>query len=188
MGNLEQKSRKRGKRKNLQQVILATIGTVGVLGIGMLAPNVIGAMAKLDIIPNKRQKEYISSSANKMVKKGLLKYNGKFYELTSLGKTLLRRWEFGNFKFNKPRKWDRKWRVIIFDIPDKKRRIRDHIRYLFKSAGFYLLQESVWVYPYDCEDIIALLKTDFGVGKDMLYLIVEELENDRHLREEFSLI
>lgn len=188
MGKIEEKSRKRSKRKNLKQVILATIAGAGVLSVGLLAPNVIGAMAKLGIIPKKRQKEYVSSSASKMTKKGLLKYNGKFYELTSLGKKRLRKWEFSDFKFNKPKRWDGKWRVIIFDIPDKKRRARDQIRYLFKSAGFYLLQESVWIYPYDCEDIVALLKTDFGIGKNLLYLIVEELENDRHLREEFGFI
>ncbi len=188
MGKLEEKSKKRSKKKNLQRIILQTVATAGILGIGLIAPQVVGALGKLGLLPNFRQKEYISSSASKMVKKGLLKYNGKFYELTSLGKERLRRWEFSNFSINKPRKWDKKWRLIIFDIPDKKRRVRDQIRSLFKSAGLYLLQESVWVYPYDCEDIIALLKTDFGVGKNLLYLIVEELENDKHLREEFGLI
>jgi len=187
MSKLEEKSRQRDKKKNLQRVILATVAGVGILSIGLLAPNVIGAMSKLGLLPNKRQKEYIGSSASKMVKKGLLKYNGKFYELTLSGKKQLRRWEFAHFRIDKPKKWDSKWRVIIFDIPDRKRKARDQIRYLFKSAGFYLLQESVWVYPYDCEDIIALLKTDFGVGKELLYLIVEELENDRHLRGEFGL-
>lgn len=188
MSKLEEKSRKRSKKKNLQQIILDTVAITGLLTIGLLAPNVIGAMDKLGLIPNRRQKEYISSSASKMVKKGLLKYNGKFYELTSSGKERLTKWEFTNFKLHKPKKWDRKWRVIIFDIPDKKRRVRDQIRYLFKTAGLYLLQESVWVYPYDCEDIIALLKTDFGVGKNLLYLIVEEIENDKHLREAFDLV
>lgn len=188
MGNLEKKSRKRARRKNLQEVILNTVATAGVLGIGMLAPNVLTALAKLGALPIKRQKEYVSSSASKMVKKGFLKYNGKFYELTPLGEERLRIWEFSHFRFNKPKKWDRKWRVIIFDIPDKKRRVRDQIRSLFKSAGLYLLQESVWVYPYDCEDVIALLKTEFGVGRDLLYLIVEELENDRYLRNEFDLV
>ena len=188
MGNLEQRSKRRSRKKNLQHVILSTVATAGILGVGLLAPNVIGAMAKLGLIPNKRQKEYVSSSASKMVRKGLIKFNGKFYELTMLGQERLRRWEFNNFKLNKPKRWDKKWRVIIFDIPDKKRRVRDQIRTLFKAADFYLLQESVWVYPYDCEDIIALLKTDFGVGRNLLYLIVEELENDRYLREEFNLI
>ena len=172
----------------MQQIILATVAGAGILGIGLLAPNVLGAMAKLGIIPNRRQKEYVSSSASKMVKKGLMRFNGKFYELTMAGQERLRRWEFNQFKIERPKKWDKKWRVIIFDIPDKKRKERDQIRTLFKSAGFYLLQESVWVYPYDCEDIIALLKTDFGVGKNLLYLIVEELENDRYLRDEFDLV
>ncbi|OHA91642.1 MAG: hypothetical protein A2758_00865 [Candidatus Zambryskibacteria bacterium RIFCSPHIGHO2_01_FULL_49_18] len=188
MGKLEQKSRKRSKRKHLQQVILATVATAGILGAGLLAPNVIGAMAKLGLIPNRRQKEYVGFSASKMVKKGLMKFNGKFYELTLAGQAKLRRWEFENFKFKKPKKWDGKWRVFIFDIPDKKRQIRDQIRTLFKSAEFYPLQESVWAYPYDCEDVIALLKTDFGIGKDLLYLIVDELENDKYLREWFKLI
>lgn len=188
MGKLEEKSRKRSKRKDLQNLILTSVATAGILSVGLVAPNVISAMAKLGLIPNKRQREYISSSASKMVKKGLLKFNGKFYELTARGKEYLRLWEFSNFRFNKPKKWDKKWRVVIFDIPDKKRRVRDQIRYLFRSSGLHLLQESVWVYPYDCEDIIALLKTDFGVGKNLLYLIVEELENDRYLREEFGLL
>lgn len=189
MGKLEERSRKRSKKKNLQRIILQTIAGTGILTVGLLAPNVIGALHKLGALPSRRQKETVNSSAGRMVKKGLLKYNGKFCELTRLGKEKLRIWEFNDFRFlHKPKKWDRKWRVIIFDIPDKKRKIRDRIRYLFKSAGLYLLQESVWVYPYDCEDIIMLLKTEFGVGKDLLYLIVEELENDRHLRDEFDLV
>jgi DNA-binding transcriptional regulator PaaX len=188
MGKLEQRSTKRSKKKNLQRVILATIAGVGILSVGLLAPNVIGAMAKLGLIPNKRQKEYIGSSASKMVKKGLLKYNGKFYELTSSGKECLHVWQFVDFKLNKPKKWDGKWRVMIFDIPEKKKRERDKIRRLFKEAGIVSLQKSVWVYPYECEDIITLLKTELGVGKDLLYLIVDEIENDRYLRDEFGLI
>lgn len=188
MGKLEAKSRKRTKKKNLQRIILAMVAGAGILSVGLLAPNVIGAMGKLGLLPNMRQKEYVSSSASKMVKKGLMRFNGKFYELTHNGEEKLRRWEFAGFKFNKPKRWDGKWRVVIFDIPDKKKTIRDNVRRLFKSADFYLLQESVWVYPYDCEDIIALLKTDFGIGKNLLYLVVEELENDKYLREHFGLI
>lgn len=188
MGKIEQRSRKRAKKKNLQRVILQTIAVAGVLSIGLVAPNVIGAMAKMGIVTNRRQKEYVSSSASKMAKKGLLKYNGKFYELTSFGKERLRRWEFADFKLNKPRKWDRKWRIIIFDIPEKKRVVRNQITLLFRQAGIRRLQDSVWIYPYDYEDIVTLLKIDFGIGKYLLYLIVDELENDKYLREEFGLI
>ena len=108
MGKLEEKSKKRTKRKNLQRVILQTVATAGILGVGLMAPQVIGALGKLGLLPNFRQREYISSSASKMVKKGLLKYNGKFYELTPLGRNRLRMWEFTDFKLSRPKKWDRK--------------------------------------------------------------------------------
>ena len=188
MGKLEQQSKKRSKRKNLQNVILATVATVGFLTVALIAPNVISAMGKLGLIPNKRQKEYISSSASKMTKKGLLKFNGRFYELTQAGREQLGKWELTNFKFKEPKKWDKKWRVVIFDIPEKKRKIRNGLTELFRRAGIKRLQNSVWIYPYDCEDIIALLKTHFGIGKDLLYMIVAELENDKYLRKEFGLI
>ena len=85
MGNLEEKNRKRVKKKNLQKIILATIATAGALSVAAVAPNVFIALDKLGIIPNKRQKEYISSSASKMVKRGLLYFDGKRYQMTSIG-------------------------------------------------------------------------------------------------------
>lgn len=188
MGKLEKNSRKRSKRKHLQRLILQTVATTGLLGVGLLAPNVVGALNKLGLIPNFRQKEYIASSATKMVKRGLLSFNGKYYQLTSQGEKLLRCWQFDDFRLEKPKKWDKKWRVIIFDIPEKKRRARDDLTVLFRKAGIRRLQNSVWIYPYDCEDVITLLKTDFGLGKYLLYMIVDELENDKHLREEFGII
>jgi hypothetical protein len=44
----------------------------------------------------------------------------------------------------------------------------------------------VWVYPYDCEDLITLLKADFKIGKDLLYVITESIENDKWLRQSFG--
>ena len=58
--------------------------------------------------------------------------------------------------------WDLKWRVIIFDIPKELHRERIKFRYWLKSLGFFPLQESVFVFPYPCEeelgDICARLK------------------------------
>ncbi len=188
MGRLEERNRKRSRRRDLQKIILETVATAGILSAALVAPNVIGAMGKLGLIPNRRQREYVNSSASKLVKRGLLFYNGKYYQMTPEGESLLRRWKFADFKLDKPKKWDKKWRVIIFDIPEKKKSIRELIRSLFTQAGLRRLQDSVWVYPYDCEDILTLLKTDLGVGKNILYLIVDEIESDKYLREEFKLI
>ena len=188
MGKLEESSKRRARKGEIQKIILESVKIAGVLSIALVAPNVIGAMDKLGLISSKRQGEVVSSSASRLAKKGLLKFNGKYYELTAEGERKLRHLELQGYRLSRPKRWDRKWRVIIFDIPEKKKKTRDQVRRLFITAGLVRLQDSVWVYPYDCEDIIGLQKTDFGIKKDLLNMIVDEIENDKHLREEFKLI
>lgn len=53
--------------------------------------------------------------------------------------------------------------------------------------GFVRLQDSVWVYPYDCEDFINLIKTDFKIGKDLLYIVADKIEGDKSLVKFFKL-
>lgn len=188
MSGLEKKNRKRVRRENLQKIILGIVASAGILAIGLVTPNVIKAMAELGIIPKRRQKEYVSSSASKLVEKDWLKFNGKYYELTAAGEKRLRQFKLAEYKLPKQKRWDRKWRIIIYDIPEKRKGvIRKQIFNVFNQAGFYRLQNSVWVYPYDCEDLIGLLKTDFGVGKEVLYIIADEIESDRQLRSHFEL-
>lgn len=64
---------------------------------------------------------------------------------------------------------------------------RENLRHTLISIGFMKLQDSVWIYPYDCEDLITLLKADMEIGKDILYMIVEALEDDKHFRKYFKL-
>ena len=56
-----------------------------------------------------------------------------------------------------------------------------------KEMGFLRLQDSVWVFPYDCEEVIALIKADLRIGKDVLYTIVEKIENDKPIKKHFDL-
>lgn len=175
------------RKDYLQRLILETVKTAGLISISVIAPNVLKSMKQLGFIQSPRQKEYIASSASRMVKNGLLEFNGRYYELTSLGEKLLRRWKLSNYHLEKPRKWDGKWRMVIFDIPEKKRGIRKQVTSIFTQAGLVRLQDSVWVYPYDCEKIIGLMKTELGVGKDILYVIANKIENDKYLKKEFDL-
>lgn len=184
---MEEGSRKRRKRNDLKKIILQTVAFAGVISVGLVAPNVLGAMAKLGLIPVRRQGEYVRSARNRLVVAGMLSYEGKHLRLTQKGEAHLRKLQLDDFKFNKPKRWDGKWRVIIFDIPEGKRRVRQLIRHTLRTIGFYRLQDSVWIFPYDCEDLIVLLKADFKIGRDVLYMIVETLEYDVPIRNHFGL-
>ena len=107
--------------------------------------------------------------------------------LTLLGEKILRRAEMVDYKFKKQKKWDGKWRILIFDIKETKRNIRDNIRNTLVSIGFIKLQNSVWVFPYDCEDFITLLKAGFSMGREVLYIIADKIENEKLLLNAFGL-
>ena len=187
MRRLETESRKRSRRANIKKLVLASAAVVGGISVALIDPGAIGAMGKLGLIPSARQLEIIKRSRSRLVARGLLIYQGNTLRLTSKGEQILRRLELHDFKLRKPKRWDRKWRVLIFDIPERRKGLRQKIRNTLKTIGFVRLQNSVWAYPYDCEDLITLLKADFKIGKDLLYLIVDSLEYDRPLKECFGL-
>jgi CRISPR-associated endonuclease Cas2 len=188
MGKIEEQVKKRIKRYLLHKVIIGTVAAAGILSVGLLAPNVVGALAKMGIINTKRRKEVINQARERLITKGLLERNEKgFLKLTPKGETKLRELERREYQLPPPKKWDKKWRLLIFDIPEKRKVLREKIRNTLRTIGFSQLQKSVWIYPYDCEDLIALLKADFKIGKDLLYLVVEEMENDKKVRAMFGL-
>ncbi|MBI5004359.1 hypothetical protein HZC00_04655 [Candidatus Kaiserbacteria bacterium] len=187
MGTLEHSSRKKIRRQNLTRLVIGSVGLVGMLGVAAVAPNVLTAMAKLGLLPNARQKESINRARDRLLKQGLLKREDGFLRLTPKGEAMFHRISSYDQATRKPPRWDGRWRVLIFDIPERRKGLREKMRRTLTAIGFIRLQDSVWVYPYDCEDFVALLKADFKIGKDVLYLIVEEMEGDRHLRKYFGI-
>jgi len=127
----------------------------------------------------------------RLVAKGLIRFEergGKRYaRLTETGKRILDLELLKDKGMRKPKRWDNRWRVVIFDIPERRRKVRVSLRSFMERYGFVRLQDSVWVYPYDCEELIALAKAQFHLGVDVLYMIVERLENDMPLRKQFGL-
>ena len=182
-----ERNRQKLERGDLQEIILSTVAVAGIIAAGLLAPNAVVAMAKLGLIPGPRQREIINSSRNRLIKRGLLKYEHGKLRLTTKGKAQLSRLRLLNYKLKKPKYWDKKWRVLIFDIPERRKVTRNRVRAVLSRLGFERLQDSVWVYPYDCEDVLTLFKADFRVGKDMLYMVVDSIEHDGHLRSHFAL-
>jgi DNA-binding transcriptional regulator PaaX len=84
--------------------------------------------------------------------------------VTPKGRELIRRTELeGSVRIIK-QSWDKKWRIVLFDIPETKRVARDALRELLTSAGFYQLQKSVFVGPYPCEKQVSALADYFEIG------------------------
>jgi DNA-binding transcriptional regulator PaaX len=178
-------------KKNFQitKEILKSVAKNTAATVSHIADLILGS--KYNGYRDRFRKSYLKRRFHEMLDRGLIsinKENGKNYvQLTKKGEEKLERYELGELTVRKPKSWDGKWRLVIFDIREKRRVKRDLLRQQLQGLGLIRLQNSVWVYPYDFSEVAVLLKADAMIGKDILFLIVEELENDGWLRKHFGL-
>ncbi len=106
--------------------------------------------------------------------------------LTEKGKTKALTYKFSEMKI-KSKKWDGKWRMVVFDIPEKIRRGRDALRWKIRELGFYELHKSVFVFPYECKDEIDFVIEFFNLRPYTRYGVLESIDNADHLKKIFKL-
>ncbi len=187
------------KHGELRQIVLSAVGVSVLLGgTFLVTPNfpivfasilaLIKEITRKDIpqakvrrvLANLEKKEIISLEKTKSEIKVRLK--GVFTPILlkySL-KPLL------DFK-KKNKKWNNKWFIVSFDVPEKQRNKRDYLRRFIHDIGFYQYQKSVYVFPYDCEKEIALIKKIVESGKYISYIIAEKIEHEKQAKIYFGL-
>lgn len=87
----------------------------------------------------------------------------------------------------KGKAWDGKWRLVIYDISKFKKSSLNSFRWILKQIKFYPLQRSVYLTPYKCHDEIEYLREYMNLGKEVLYLEISKLENERYFKDYFGL-
>ncbi|MDP3015235.1 MAG: hypothetical protein Q8N28_02375 [bacterium] len=113
--------------------------------------------------------------------------NGKIaLTLTEKGKRRKLEYDLNNIVIPKPNVWDRRWRLLMFDIPESYKFARNALRWKLKNLGFIQFQKSVWIYPYHCENEIDFLTEHFSIAR-FINLLTVQIENDKPLREHFNL-
>jgi phenylacetic acid degradation operon negative regulatory protein len=94
---------------------------------------------------SEKQREKINSAVGDLIKNGLVEeVESGTFQLTTAGAELKK-----SLYWSRRRTWDGRWRVVIFDIPEKQRQLRDDLRLELKKLGFGCWQRSVWVTPFD---------------------------------------
>lgn len=87
----------------------------------------------------------------------------------------------------KKKTWNGKWFLVIFDVPEKQRNKRNYLRQFLRFIGFYQYQQSVYIYPFECKEEIALIKKIVEGGKYITYVIAESIENEQAAKRHFQL-
>jgi hypothetical protein len=187
----------RGNRRvPMQTIILGTLAVSGVLTIGLVAPKMLGLFDYLNPISRKnsiRFNQRIAQALLRLEQRGLIHITGegrsREIQLTQQGEEKIDALYAGAYVIPMPVRWDGKWRLVMFDVPEKRKKVRDTLRLLLRSAGFIHFQDSAWIQPYPCDELVTLLRSHLGSGiGEIRYLVASFVdESDFAFRKHFNL-
>jgi len=126
----------------------------------------------------------------RLKKDGFIKKENDIYKLTSLGEkeaffSFLK--TSGHFIRSHDQKWDGKWRMIFFDVPEKKRRYRDELRSMLRIIGFKEFQKSIWIYPHRVPEFLKEILFEENIKQYTRLITTYSIEYDKDLRRMFNL-
>lgn len=103
--------------------------------------------------------------------------------ITERGKQRILRGSIDSLRLQRPKRWDRRWRLVIFDIPESHRVARRLFQRKLRSVGFAPVQRSVYVTPFPCADALDLLYEVYEVRPFVHCIEIPSL--GRHLDARF---
>ena len=92
-----------------------------------------------------------------------------------------------NGKLPREEKWDKKWRMVIYDIPVRLNKVRESLRYQLKRIGMKELQKSVFIYPYPCHKEIKYIIEFYNAWKYIIFTETIFLNREDKLKKHFSI-
>lgn len=167
-------------------------------GLFLILSSPVGTRRLLKQIP-KELKKYkrakLLRAISKLKKRNLIAHimeqkNVITVNITSEGKKYLEKFDFDNLSLIRPKIWDKKWRLVIFDIPEDKKIAREALRNKLKILGLIKLQDSIWATPFSCEKEIGLIKSIFNLSDYWVDVIITDNIGSREyqFRKFFDLI
>ena len=108
--------------------------------------------------------------------------------LTNKGEAKALTYQIDEIKIKPMKKWDRKWRIVLFDIPEKHKKGRDALSRVLKNMGFYKFQKSVFICPFECEDEINFIIEFFNLRPYVRSIVAAKIDNELDFKKRFNLI
>lgn len=112
--------------------------------------------------------------------------DGQIVKISQMGRRRLLKYKIDELSII-DKKWDKKWRIIVYDVDESKKYLRDLFQVILKKLAFLQLQKSVYLTPYPCEDEIEYLRQVYDIGKEVSILTIHGLENEQAYKDYFGL-
>ncbi len=184
--------RNNNSKRKLAKEILKGLAIGGLIVASFALPNLPQIFSLLGI-DNAKDRYRIRRAVETLKNQKLINIYEKdgenIAEITEKGEKRVLKYKIGELKITRPKKWDKCWRIISFDIPEKHKRGRDALTRQLKEMELYPLQKSVFICPFECRDEIDFLGEVFNIRKFIHYFIAKEIDVDdeEYLRKYYNL-
>lgn len=175
-------------RDEVVHVVLSTLLAVGLITVAIAAPNAVQLFGHFKP-KNTRERERIKRAVVRMEKQGLIRQKGAldgYFVLTAQGKAKALRHNIEKMRIARQKKWDGKWRLIMFDVPEEKKPARQAINYALKKIGCTHYQKSVFITPYPCAKEIDIVGEAFDVREYICIVVAESIEKNSVFEKKFE--
>jgi len=112
--------------------------------------------------------------------------NEKVYKITHKGSAHLKQVEVLEVSIDK-RRWNGRWYLIAFDIEEGKKTSRNQLILVLKRYGFLPYSKGLWVYPYNPAELIAKIKTNYDLEKQIKLIIADYIDNENTIKKLFRI-
>jgi len=172
--------------KNTREVLKA-IALVAGISIAIVIPNAAVALSAILKLQKKGKKRYeLRKHVEKLHEEGMLTLSGDTITLTKRGKDLLAVVALDQLSVPST-KWDGVWRVVAYDIPIGKDKSRDLFRKTIRQIGFKQIQKSIFVFPYESKEEIAIAAHVCNVSSYVLYMHAQDIPRESDMIKIFQL-
>ncbi|OGD70075.1 hypothetical protein A3I18_01270 [Candidatus Campbellbacteria bacterium RIFCSPLOWO2_02_FULL_35_11] len=193
LGKKENKNLQKKMRlgKTQQKILTLLLGGVA-LGFSGNPKKFFEILGEIDDSLKEIDKQSLKRAIKKLYESNLIdEFNNndgtKTLILTENGEKKALTFDLKNIKIKIPKKWDGKWRIILFDVPEKRKVTREILRSHFKNIGLYEYQKSVFVCPYDCKDEIEYIIELNNAKEFVRFIIAEYIDNELHIKTIFNI-
>ncbi len=173
----------------MARIILSALLAAGVLTVALTAPNAMRLFGYFKP-KNTTERNRIKKSLSRLEKQGLIKQKDAmdgYFTLTAEGKAKAMRYRIEHTKIQRQKKWDGRWRLVMFDVPEEKKRARQAINFALKKIGCARYQKSVFIAPFPCEKEINFVGNVFDARKHIRLVVAERIEGEKTFRARFGL-
>lgn len=178
------------KKGRFADYLLKALAIGGVVTLSVVAPEIMVVMTR-DWRKKKWSRRKVKQSLTYLSRSKIISYRenekGEIkVKLLEKGREKIKSLRLGQ-KIERPKRWDGKWRLVVFDVPEKKKEARDFFRFQLKQLGFIRLANSVYIHPFPCEKEVEFLRQSLGIRPDVRFLLVNDFEGIGKIKEKFGL-